>query len=190
MLGQHSTAENPGTHPRKGPASMNIPNTVEASILLVAGTAGTWLGLRSRRAAARTALVGRLRWLWPALLLLGVWQLGSALTAAPPGITAEAIASALRKKFSPPWMIDGITRGDSVGSVGKHVILRATITRPSSSEADRERVLHELFNQARIHLCRNEPTRTWLEQGIGFEYEYTMDGKTYSPVIIVQKDCE
>jgi len=41
-----------------------------------------------------------------------------------------------------------------------------------------------------IGLCRNEPTRTWLQQGIGFEYEYTMDGKAYSPVIVLQKDCE
>jgi len=167
---------------------MNVPNLIEASVPLVAGLLATWLGFR--RTESASTYVRHLRWLGPALTAFGVWQMGSAVTAEPPGITATTIATAMRNKLSPPWTIDEVTRGDGVDAVGKHVLIRATITRPPLGESDRERLLGELFKQARIRLCRSEPTRTWLLQGIGFEYEYTMGGKTYSPVIVVQKDCE
>lgn len=69
-------------------------------------------------------------------------------------------------------------------------MVRATITRPPVKQADREALLDQLLRRARSRYCWNEPSRTWLKKGIGFEYEYTMDGKAYSPLIIAQKDCE
>jgi hypothetical protein len=172
---------------------MNLPALIDAAVPLVGGLAVTVLGFSRRPGAAADAkrtLLHRLRWLGPAVLVFGMWRFSLALSADPTRVDARDIAAALRKKLAPPSMVDEITRIDGIGSVGQHVIVRATITRPPAGEPERAALLDQAFRQTRIKLCRNHPTDSWLEQGIGFEYEYTMDGKTYPPVIVIQRDCE
>ncbi len=172
---------------------MNVTGVLDAAIPLAAGIAVTILGFSRRRDVdgdSKLRLVRRIRWLGPALLALSLWRFDIALSANPPGIRAQDIAAALRKRLAPPSMMDEVTRVDAVEAVGQHVLVRATITRPPPTQSGREAFLEQQFRQMRIKFCRTEPSRSWLQQGIGFEYEYSMDGKAYSPAIIVQKDCE
>lgn len=174
---------------------MNIATIVEASFPLVGGVAGIWLGyVRAARPGGgetepKPPLVRRLRWIWPLLFAWGVVQLANGLTAEPARVDAGAVAKAMRTRYSPPAMLDEVTRLDEVRAVGRHVVFSATVTTPPAAEPERERLLAEMGRRIKMQFCGEKASRNLLNQDLGFQFEYTMAGKQYPAIVIVRADC-
>lgn len=182
-------------HPQSDPfregSPMNVPQVVESLIPLAGGALVLRAALKLPEADPRTPRRrGRLRWLGAAVALTGFIGVVSGLFADPPAPDARALAAGMRQKLKLPLMVDDVTRLDAIDGAGRRLVMHSTITKPLATEAAREAVLAEMARRLKPEVCRDEKRRKLLRAGLGLEFEYTMDGRAYPSIVLVEADCD
>ena len=170
---------------------MTITGILEALIPLCGGIYGTLLGFKRIRPQhlnpMATAVVAKLRWLGPLVIVFGLWLLWQAFVDKRPNV--EEIVRGMRQKITLPVAVDEITRLDAFDNEGQRIIYRMTITKPPQTETERDALIAAMRQLLRSQGCRNENYQHLFRQDIALEIVYTIGDTQYPGILVTQADC-
>jgi hypothetical protein len=168
------------------------PASVEALIQIAAGVACVAFAFK-KGTTTGSPQVGKakqvLRWLGPALIILGVFTFANGCTS--DSGDAEAVVAGMKAKMKLPVQVDEHTRLDDVRAISKKELgYFLTLTRLTKAELVGNPIAKQLEAGLRSGACQNPNYVKILKAGIGVTVTYrTQDQADVARIVFVPKDC-